>query len=230
MTPFDPTALLVMLLTFYPDVSPAALALARRERPDYFAGGTLGGSHGDKFTTPDGRGWDLIFDVENATGQRRWQVLEVTNQGGGDDAQFPLEPGPLTPIDATQFPPPQAGQVFEPIVAAYLDELAHAGDTLDGARLGILEHSSPAPLQHVFGETIDPADAALSAELAALHLSVPDTELATTTGSSGTIAQNQADYTEPPPADLPPYDPGQPPPPGLPPPEGDPMPPFDTPP
>jgi len=75
MTPFSPVALLTMLLTFYPDVSPAALVLARRERPDYFAGGALGGSHGDKLTLPDGTVWDLIYDVENETGDRHWQVI-----------------------------------------------------------------------------------------------------------------------------------------------------------
>lgn len=230
MTPFDPTALVAMLLAFYLNVSAGDLARARVERPDYFSGGTLGGSHGDKLFLPDGRIWDLIFAVDGG-GIPRWQAIEATS-GASDGAEllFPLEPGPFLPIDGAQFPEPMPAPLFEPLVAVHLGELAHTDDTLDGARLGILEHSSPDPLQHVAILTIDPADAAVADELAALHLSVPDTELATTTGSSGTIARHQADYTEPPPVELPPYDPGAPPPPGLPPPEGDPMPPFDVPP
>jgi hypothetical protein len=42
VTPFDGAALLAMLLAFYPAVSAAALARARSERPEYFAGGTPG--------------------------------------------------------------------------------------------------------------------------------------------------------------------------------------------
>jgi hypothetical protein len=61
VTPFDPVALLAMLQAFYPTPSGAALAQARAERPEYFAGGELFGSKGDKLRLGDGRVFDCIF-------------------------------------------------------------------------------------------------------------------------------------------------------------------------
>jgi hypothetical protein len=82
VTPFDPFALLSMLLAFYPAVSPAAFAQARRERPEYFAGGSIIGSKGDKLQLPDGRVFDCIFASGGPLSGQRWQVLDVTNDDG----------------------------------------------------------------------------------------------------------------------------------------------------
>lgn len=67
MTPFDPGALLAVLAAFYPDVSPAALARARSDRPGVFAGGSLVGD-GSELALGDGRVFDLI-------GPAGWQVV-----------------------------------------------------------------------------------------------------------------------------------------------------------
>lgn len=48
-----------MLATFYPAGGPDALARARRERPAYFAGGTLTGPTGEQLRLPDGRVFDF---------------------------------------------------------------------------------------------------------------------------------------------------------------------------
>jgi hypothetical protein len=55
MSPFDPVALTAMLRAFYPLASAADLARARRERPEYFGGGRLGGADGTLLELPDGR-------------------------------------------------------------------------------------------------------------------------------------------------------------------------------
>lgn len=210
MTPFNPTALLVMLLTFYPIVSPAELARARRERPDAFAGGVLGGSHGDKMTLPDGRVWDLIYDVENATGRRHWQVIQP-GDGGGGDPLFPLEPGPLTPIDEAQWPRPTPDLVFLPLVAGALAELAGDGPLLDTAQLRISEHASPAALEAVFGATIGPAAGGLDEQLRLMYLATPDDVLQTTQSHGGAIDANTHTYDEPVAPDVPIDNPGLPP-------------------
>ena len=59
MQPFDAIALTVMLRAFYPVTTPADLARARRERPEYFGGGRLGGRDGTLLYLPDGR----VFQV-----------------------------------------------------------------------------------------------------------------------------------------------------------------------
>jgi hypothetical protein len=101
MTPFDAVALLAMLLAFYPTVNASELARARRERPEYFAGGTLLGSKGDKLRLPDGRIFDLIQNAGGLPGQQRWQVIEP---GPSVPEPWPLEAGPLTPIDVDRLP------------------------------------------------------------------------------------------------------------------------------
>jgi hypothetical protein len=132
MTPFDAVALLAMLLAFYPTVNASELARARRERPEYFAGGTLLGSKGDKLRLPDGRIFDLIQNAGGLPGQQRWQVIEP---GPGTDDPWPLEPGPLTPIDVTVWAPPRpADDTFESLVSTHLAELAGSDRVLDGAR------------------------------------------------------------------------------------------------
>lgn len=55
MTPFDPELLQSMLCVFYPTPSPAALRVARLERPEYFKGATIDGAAGDELVLDDGR-------------------------------------------------------------------------------------------------------------------------------------------------------------------------------
>jgi hypothetical protein len=121
VTPFDGVALLAMLLSFYPVVSGSELARARRERPEYFAGGTLGGSKGDKLFLPDTRVFDLIQNAGGLPGQQHWQVIEVGP--GGDDIPWPLEAGPLTPLDDVTPSSPGNVRAFEARVATALGDL-----------------------------------------------------------------------------------------------------------
>jgi hypothetical protein len=123
VTPFDPDALLAMLLAFYPTPSAAALRQARAERPDYFAGGTLIGSKGDKLRLGDGRVFDLVFASGGLPGQQRWQVIDVTNDPGSAGDPFALEAGPLTPIDSTDVWPGSPAPGFESYVAGELGAL-----------------------------------------------------------------------------------------------------------
>lgn len=71
MTPFDPAALLAVLSAWYPTVSTSALAQARSEQPDVFAGGTLIGN-GDRLQLGDGRVFLLIWNGA-------WTVTGDTN-------------------------------------------------------------------------------------------------------------------------------------------------------
>lgn len=203
MTPFDPIALLAMLLAFYPAVSSEALARARAERPDYFAGGTLTGSHGDKMVLPDGRGFDLIFDVENAGGNRHWQVIESGGPGGEAPSPWPLEPGPLTPIDGTRFPAPAPLSVFAPLVAAALDEL---GDPDTGLHLvvdAITRASSPADLESSYAATIAGADGIIVGQHSMLNGIDPSDIVRNHDALGGTIDVHDHDYDEPIPPDPP---------------------------
>jgi hypothetical protein len=202
VTPFAPAALVAMLLAFYPDVSAAAFAQARRERPEYFAGGTIVGSHGDKLQLPDGHVWDCIFDVDNATGQRHWQAIDVSDDGNIGDPVFVLEPGPLTPIDPQAWPEPTPAPIFAPIVAAALRELGGSDTVLSTAHSTLTEAADPAALEAVFANTVPGADAELSGQLNALHYATPDDVLATTQSHDGAIDKNEAVFDEQPPPDL----------------------------
>src|SRR5262245_52296451 len=154
MTPFDPTALLAILLTFYPVVSVAALRLARAERPEYFSGGTLGGSKGEKLTLPDGRIFDLIFAVDGPD-EPRWQVIDVTHAGGGVDDAFGLAPGPLRPIDLAAFPTLTPIDTFAPLVGAALADLVGSDATYERAHDDISEAlTGGSDLDDVFAATV----------------------------------------------------------------------------
>lgn len=156
MTPFDATALLVMLSTFYPVVSPGELARARRERPEYFAGGEIIGSSHGALRLPDGRIFDLIINAGGVPGTTFWQVLPMI--AGGDDETFPLEPGPLTPIDAPWEPPPPPRAVFEGLVAGSLEQLGGSDAVLSAAEQRIAESANNAALLDAGGQELDDVD------------------------------------------------------------------------
>lgn len=207
MTPFDPIALLAMLQAFYDVVGPAALARARRERPDYFAAGEIIGTSGDKLRLPDGRIFDLIFDVLGV--HTRWQAIEIgTGPGAPDvDDPFALEAGPLVPIDLSAFPEAAPIPVFVPFVAGALQELGASDTILGNATTRILEHSSPAPLEGAFAREIGPAETQLAAEGFALNGIDPTDVLVTADGHRHTIDAASGLYDEPPPPDMSPQGP-----------------------
>jgi hypothetical protein len=196
MTPFDAVALLAMLLAFYPTVNASELARARRERPEYFAGGTLLGSKGDKLRLPDGRIFDLIQNAGGLPGQQRWQVIEP---GPSVPEPWPLEAGPLTPIDVTVWAPPRpADETFESLVSTHLAELEGSDRVLDVARSDLAGGADRAR------ELED--DRALddgAAVVDEIHRSSAGTEIAdladASNGQAGAIDSTDNEYDEAPP-------------------------------
>ena len=203
MTPFDPVALLAMLLTFYPVVGPAALLQARAERPDYFASGEIRGTKGDKLWLPDGRKFDLIF----ATGSpaQHWQVLDVTigDAGGAGGDVFALEAGPLAPIDESAWPEPLHEAVFVPLVADAIAQLAGADAALVTAHLTLTAAASPDALEAAYFDTIGGSDQELGGSRALLDRADPSDILGTTNAHGGAIDANEAQFSETPPDDIP---------------------------
>ena len=156
MTPFDQVACLAMLLAFYPTPSPANLALALRDRPEYFHGAQLIGHSGDKIVLPDGRIFDVIFAVDGPVAGRRWQMLEA-GPGGGDASPWPLEPGPLTPLDEPAAPAP-ASTEFEQIIAGALEQLGGSDGVLAAAATRVSDGAAALALVDAGGAELDDVD------------------------------------------------------------------------
>jgi len=211
VTPFDPWALLAMLLSFYPAVSVAALTRARAERPEYFAGGRLGGSKGEKLYLPDGRVWDLIFAAGGPPSGMRWQVLDVTDDPGGPGDGFELEPGPLSPLDEALVTFPPGAFAFESFVAGELAALDGADGVLHQAGETIVAFDGAAHLEGSYDGLITPALAAHVDMRAALDQDNPIDELEAAENAGGVPAVAGAQYDDDPPTDIAEPDPGSPP-------------------
>lgn len=211
MTPFDPVALLAMLLAFYPIPSPAALVQARRDRPEYFAGGVLIGRSGDKMQLPDGRIWDLIFAVEGPFPPRRWIAIDVTDAVPGDGDGFELEPGPLTPIDEAMVIFGPDPQTFEALVAGELAALGASDTVLHRAAQDIIESGGGRELEDEYERTIVPAHQAHLGTRAALDRDDPLDELEAAHDHGHIINATSGEYDDDPPPDLVEEDPGDPP-------------------
>lgn len=200
-----------MLTGFYPVVSVANLQRARRERPEYFAGGTLGGSKGEKLFLPDGRVWDLIFAAGGLPSQMRWQALDVTHDTGGEPNPFPLEEGPLVPLDELAPLPPIAGGSFVSLVA---DELEAFGDS-DGqlARAGqdAIEGAARVTIEPAYDRLVAPAHERHAALRRALDRDDPADELEAAGLTRGVIDAAVSEYDEDPPDELAEPDPRDPP-------------------
>lgn len=197
MTPFDPVALLVMLQAFYPIPTVINLQRARRERPEYFAAGTLFGSSGEKLLLPDGRAFDLIFD---AGGPRaHWQVIPAGGTDGGNDDLFPLEPGPLAPLDPGFFPAPIPDSEFEGLMAGALGELQHEPAALAAAAQTIVGGVAGTVAAAEAGAELAEAEGAIGE----IHRSRYAEDLADvigqTNGIDGAIASVESEYDDPPP-------------------------------
>lgn len=211
MTPFDPIALLSILLTFYQPATVENLRRAHRERPEYFAGGELFGTNGEKLRLPDGRVWDFIFDVGGP--QARYQAIDVT-AGDGDSGAFPLEPGPLRPIAVDSvIPPPSSGQSFESLFAGALGELGAAEGAIGHHEQIIAGAADPIGLDAEFEDTIGRAAATLEGDRFAFAALDPGALLDRSTEQQFGI--DGVDRELPNPDDTPPdmdvEDPGQPP-------------------
>lgn len=197
MTPFNASALLAILLAFYPTVSRAELARARRERPEYFAGGTLLGSKGDKLQLPDGRIFDLIQSAGGPPGSQRWQVIEA---GPSVDEPFPLEPGPLVPLDLDDTFPPRAHEdTFESLASSRLAELDGSDRLLDVARSSLVDATDRAERVVGRGSELDDAGGAVDEVARARSAEAVADILASADGVGTAVNTTDNDYDEPPP-------------------------------
>jgi hypothetical protein len=185
MTPFDPWALLAMLLAFYPTPSAAALRQARAERPEYFAGGTIIGSKGDKLQLPDARVFDLIFAAGGLPGDQRWQVIDVTGDAGGDE--WPLEPGPLTPIDPSTFPASGGDSALETLWGETWAALGNPDAGIGRALTEIGSIADATPMVNSYYADVGAAAGAVDDQLASLHVLDPADLIDATQGEAYTI-------------------------------------------
>lgn len=217
MTPFDPIALVAMLTAFYPVVSAAELARAFRARPEYFAGGRLTGSKGDKLVLPDGRVWDLIYAAGGPASARRWQALDVTNDPPAPDDPFALEDGPLVPLDEDLVIFPPSGETFEALVAGHLAEFGDSDGLLFRAAQDVTEFDGARRLDTDYARLMDPAREAHADFERALDGADLSDALEAAGDAAKVIDATSPEYDDPPPADLPEPDPGDPPADGAPP-------------
>lgn len=211
MTPFDPIALVAMLRAFYPVVSPAAFARARAERPEYFAGGVITRTNGDKLRLPDGRIFDCIINSGGAPGTTFWTANDVTNDPGGPVDPFALEDGPLAPIDEALVIIPPSGESFEQLVSGELEGLGASDDVLHQAAAAVTEFGGAAALDAAWEREMVPAIEQHQAALDALDANDITSELEAAEAHGATIDGAETEYDENPPADLPEPDPGDPP-------------------
>lgn len=200
-----------MLVTFYPTVSAANFARARIDRPEYFAGGVIFGSKGDKLRLPDGREWDCIVAAGGPPEGRRWQCVLIVPTGPGPENPFVLEEGPLVPIDEAGFVPPRTPPAFAALVARELAPLEGSDQILAGAAQPIAEFTGADDVDRSFHGTIEPAGVAHAATIGALDGDPIPEILQTTDDHTRVIEATRPEYEETPPGDIAEPDPGGPP-------------------
>jgi hypothetical protein len=211
MTPFDPVALVAMLVAFYSPPSVPRLQQARAARPEYFAAGRLGGTSGEKLFLADGRIFDLIFAVDGPVAQRRYQALDVTDATGDPDP-FPLEPGPLDLLDeeAPLFPASRSTE-FTALVAEELDAFGASDQQLTLAGVAVAEFAGADDLEAASVELLGPADEHHAAMREALDLDDPAEELEAAGLTRHTIDAAVSEYDTEEAPDIAEDDPGDPP-------------------
>jgi hypothetical protein len=211
VTPFDPFALVAMLSAFYPVVTPANFARARAERPEYFAGGFIMGSKGDKLTLPDGRVFDCIFAAGAPVTERRWICIDVTNEKGGPVDAFPLEPGPLVPLDEAIVIFGDGGTDFAGLVGGHLADFGGSEGLLDRAAHDVTETPIDVSIAAGYAQTIDPAGEQNAAIRAALNADNPVDVLERAEAHNGVVDSESGKYDEEAPPDIEAPYPGEPP-------------------
>lgn len=194
MVDFDPVAMEAMLKAFYPIVGPAAFARARAERPAYFAGGVIIGTHGDALLLPDHRIFDCIFDVLGP--HTRWQCILAEGGGADPDDPWKLEPGPLVPIDLSEWAPGQPVPIFRSLVAQHLAPLGSTDAILNTAYREVLYSSDKRPLEDAYAGHMDPARVQLGAEPNALNGIDPTPEIGSLRGQGESIDAFDNEYNE----------------------------------
>ena len=198
MIPFDRVALLAMLVTFYPEVSRANLELAYRERPEYFAGGVLFGTNGEKLRLGDGRFFDLAYDAWGP--RRRWQVHEIVAGEESAPNPFPLEEGLLVPFSMNPVIPTMPGAFASPFVSVVAEGAAQLGaeNQLLGTIGGnVAVAAAPEQLADIAGDDIAQLAGAVDAEGSAWSVMDPAGVIERTGGALPGIDQQVQAHPEP---------------------------------
>lgn len=211
VTPFDPDALVAMLRAFYPQPSGAAFALARAQRPEYFAGGVIFGSKGDKLRLPDGREYDCILAAGGPPSSRAWMCSLIEPGDPGVDDPFALDDGPLAYIDDGVVIFPGDVPDFEQLVVTELGALDGAEGVLDRAGADVQVAADPDRFDGSYRALVDPAREAHVRLRNALDGDDPMDVIESTNAHDGEIDSARGDYVESPPPDTPEPDPGSPP-------------------
>jgi len=209
LAPFDPDALLAMLRAFYPIVSPANLARARAERPDYFAGGVITRANGDKIQLPDGRIYDCIINSGGRPGTTFWSCSLVDPNDTGVDDPFALEEGPLQYVDESLVIFSGGDPSNVDVVAGELGALDGADGVLDQAGQTVATFTGAAEVDAAYWNTVPPARDVHLSVLGAFHEIDPGDVIDATNSRDGEIDQAREDFTEPQPPDTPEPDPGE---------------------
>ena len=211
MTPFDAVAFVAMLMAFYAEVTPANFVKARAERPEYFAGGVIFGSKGDKLRLPDGREFDCIINAGMPVQFRSWAAQLIDPSAPGDADPFPLEDGPLVPLDETLVLPAPAPTEFTDLVAGQLAEFGASDDQLEHAGAAVVEFGDGTALGDAFDGVVEPAATHHQAFRTALDGDDIADEIAITEAQGGDVQTQKTALDEDAPPDLQEPDPGAPP-------------------
>jgi len=148
-----------------------------------------------------------------------WEVTDVTASALGSDPAFPLDPGPLSPIDPTTFITPMPRPDLSSMVGDAFQPLGALHAVIDTAHTTIAENSASTRIDAASAQYLDPAGAAHAASSSAFDAIDPSDLTGATQAQHDTIDGNQAPFNEDQPPDTPE--------PGLPdPPEGAPRPPH----
>src|SRR5213592_2880219 len=146
-----------MLKAFYPVPSGAAFAQARRERPEYFAAGVIFGSKGDKLRLPDGREFDCIVAAGGPVSGRSWYCGLIVDDPNAQPDPFPLEPGPLDPLDEDAAIGPALDRDLEALVARGLSDLSGSDDRLAAAGQAVIVVDGAGDIERSYAELVEPA-------------------------------------------------------------------------
>lgn len=196
MTPFDPVALWVMLLTFYPQPIPANITRALIERPEYFAGAAQIGTSGDAIRLPDGRIFDLIFNVGALDGSSRWQVI-IPGATVNDPNRIELVAGPLAPIDVAGAVPVHLDPRFAELAGFHLAQVAGGEGAIAGRAGELAAAADPREMQEAFDAANYDGERALYNHLATFGELDPSAGIAATSDRGTVITDAQSDYPDP---------------------------------
>lgn len=196
MTPFNAVAVLAMLIAFYPEASPNALAAAIRERPEYFSGAEQIAATG-YIVLPDARVLRVLMFPDATHPFAYWQISGPGIDTASIGDRIVLEPGPLQPLDVDRAIPPALAPGFAELAGQYLAQV-DGGAAFMRARVGELAAAAdPADMHALFDGELGDGEYALHNQLSTLdELDPSEGEQAAHTRDP-VIATAQTDYADP---------------------------------